>query len=133
MDSTMSKNSNDLQVEHLLKLSRLINRLKSPRITNTDLHKSIIEGLYKKGDLTTTEKLLTVVFWDIKNFPSLCDILKTHSTLLVPFLREFFELARNIICERSGILDKFLGDGVMAVFEFQSNDNNYTNDAVRGV
>lgn len=131
MDSTMSKNSNDLQVEHLLKLSRLINRLKSPRITNTDLHETVIEDL--KGDLTTTERLLTVVFWDIKNFSSLCDILKTHTTLLVPFLREFLELARNIICERSGILDKFLGDGVMALFEFQSNDNNYTNDAVRGV
>lgn len=131
MDSTMSKNSNDLQVEHLLKLSRLINRLKSPRITNTDLHETVIEDL--KGDLTTTERLLTVVFWDIKNFSSLCDILKTRTTLLVPFLREFLELARNIICERSGILDKFLGDGVMALFEFQSNDNNYTNDAVRGV
>ena len=125
----MSKNSNDLQVEHLLKLSRLINRLKSPRITNTDLHETVIEDL-KKGDLTATERLLTVVFWDIKNFSSLCDILKTHTTLLVPFLREFLELARNIICERSGILDKFLGDGVMALFEFQSNDNNYTNDAV---
>ena len=91
----MSKNSNDLQVEHLLKLSRLINRLKSPRITNTDLHETVIEDL-KKGDLTATERLLTVVFWDIKNFPSLCDILKTHSTLLVRFLREFFELARII-------------------------------------
>jgi class 3 adenylate cyclase len=130
MDSTMSKSSNDLQVEHLLKLSRLINRLKSPRITKTHLHETVTEGLNKKGDLTTSEKLLTVVFWDIKNFSTLCDILKTHTTLLVPFLREFLELARNIICERS---DKFLGDGVMALFEFQSNDNNYTNDAIRGV
>ena len=129
-NSTMSKNSNDLQVEQLLKLSRLINRLKRPRITNTDLHETVIEGLNKKGDLTATEKLLTVVFWDIKNFSSLCDILKTHSTLLVPFLREFFELARNIICERSGVLDKFLGDRVMALFGFQNKNNNYTNDAI---
>jgi class 3 adenylate cyclase len=133
MDSTMSKNSNDLQIEHLLKLSRSINRLKSPRITKRDLHETVIEVLNKKGDLTASEKLLTVVFWDIKNFSCLCGILKTHTTLLVPFLREVLELARNIICERSGILDKFLGDGVMALFEFQSNDNNYTNDAVRGV
>jgi class 3 adenylate cyclase len=129
MDSIMSKNSSDLEVEHLLKLSRLINRLKSPKITKTDLHETIIEGLNKKGDLTTTEKLLTVVFRDIKNFSSLCDILKTHA-LQVPLLREFLELARNIICERSSILDKFLGDGVMAFFEFQNNDNNYTNDGV---
>lgn len=129
MDSIMSKNSSDLEVEHLLKLSRLINRLKSPKITKTDLHETIIEGLNKKGDLTTTEKLLTVVFCDIKNFSSLCDILKTHA-LHVPLLREFLELARNIICERSSILDKFLGDGVMAFFEFQNKDNNYTNDGV---
>jgi len=129
MDSIMSKNSSDLEVEHLLKLSRLINRLRSPKITKTDLHETIIEGLNKKGDLTTTEKLLTVVFRDIKNFSSLCDILKTHA-LQVPLLREFLELARNIICERSSILDKFLGDGVMAFFEFQNNDNNYTNDGV---
>jgi class 3 adenylate cyclase len=129
MDSIMSKNSSDLEVEHLLKLSRSINRLKSPKITKTDLHETIIEGLNKKGDLTATEKLLTVVFWDIKNFSSLCDILKTLA-LHVPLLREFLELARNIICERSSILDKFLGDGVMAFFEFQNNDNNYTNDGV---
>jgi class 3 adenylate cyclase len=129
MDSIMSKNSSDLEVEHLLKLSRLINRLKSPKITKTYLHETIIEGLNKKGDLTATEKLLTVVFWDIKDFSSLCDILKTHA-LHVPLLREFLELARNIICERSSILDKFLGDGVMAFFEFQNNDNNYTNDGV---
>lgn len=129
MDSIMSKNSSDLEVEHLLKLSRLINRLKSPKITKTDLHETKIEGLNKKGDLTATEKLLTVVFWDIKNFSSLCDILKTHA-LHVPLLQEFLELARNIICERSSILDKFLGDGVMAFFEFQNNDNNYTNDGV---
>jgi len=95
----MSKNSNGLEAEHL------INKLKRPGITSTDLYETIIEGLYKIGDfLTATEKLLTVVFWDIKNF-SLYDILKTNSTFLLPFLRQFFELARKIICERSGILD----------------------------
>jgi hypothetical protein len=118
----MSKNSNDLYVQQLLTLSLLIDKLR-PRITDTDLYKWIIEGLYKNGDLTTTEKLLTGVFWDITNF-SLCDILKIHSR------REFFELTRNIICGRSGILDKFLGDWIMALFGFQSKDNDYTNDAV---
>lgn len=122
----MSKNSNDLHVQRLLTLSLLINKLRA-RITNTDLYKWIIEGLYKKGDLTTTEKLLTVVFWDIMNFSSLCDILKIRSK------REFFELTRNIICERGGILDKFLGDWIMALFGFQSKDINYTNDSVGSV
>jgi hypothetical protein len=94
--STMSKNSNGLEAAYL------INKLKRPGITSTDLYETIIECLYKIGDfLTATEKLLT---WDIKNF-SLYDILKTNSTFLLPFLRQFFELARKIICERSDILD----------------------------
>lgn len=83
--------------------------------------------------LTTREKYLTVVFWDIKNFSSLCDILKTHSALLVPFLREFFEIANQIICQQGSILNEFLGDGLMALFGMQSKDRNCTGDAVCAV
>ena len=119
----MYKNPYDLQLEHLPKLSRLINKLTM-----------ITESRYKRGDLTTREKkLLTVVFWDIKNFSSLCDILKTHSTLLVLFLREFFEIASEIIYQHNGKLDKFLGDGVMALFGFQSKNHSGAHDAICAV
>ena len=64
--------------------------------------------------------LLTVVFWDIKGFSNLCDVLKTHSTLLIRFLKEFFEKAREIIFEYGGVSDKYTGDGVMALFGFES-------------
>ncbi|MGA8911302.1 MAG: adenylate/guanylate cyclase domain-containing protein [Nitrososphaeraceae archaeon] len=120
----MYKNSYDLQLEHLPKLSRLINKI----------NVMITESRYKRGDLTTIKKkLLTVVFWDIKNFSSLCDILKTHSTLLVLFLREFFEIASEIIYQHNGKLDKFLGDGVMALFGFQSTNHSYSHDAICAV
>jgi hypothetical protein len=45
----------------------------------------------------------------------LCDILKTYSTSLVPFLREFFDMARETIFEHGGVLDKYVGDGVMGL------------------
>src|SRR5207248_4652325 len=83
--------------------------------------------------LTTREWYLTVVFWDIKNFSSLCDILKTHSALLVPFLREFFEIANQIICQEGSILNEFLGDGLMAIFGMQSRDRNCADDAICAV
>jgi adenylate cyclase len=83
--------------------------------------------------LTTREWYLTVVFWDIKNFSSLCDILKTHSALLVPFLREFFEIANQIICQQGSILIEFLGDGLMAIFGMQSRDRNCADDAICAV
>ena len=129
----MSKNRDDFQLKYLLKLSRLIKKIKQPEITYRGSSVKISEHLYRRIDFTTTESLLTVVFWDIKNFSSLCDVLKTNSTLLVQFLREFFELARNIICAHGGVVDKFLGDRVMAIFGFQNRDHDSSDDAVCAV
>ncbi|HET7149712.1 MAG TPA: adenylate/guanylate cyclase domain-containing protein [Candidatus Nitrosopolaris sp.] len=84
-------------------------------------------------DFKTTGKLLTVVFWDIKGFSKLCDILKTYSTSLVPFLREFFDMAREIIFEYGGILDKYMGDGVMGLFGFESKSRECRGNAIRAV
>jgi class 3 adenylate cyclase len=129
----MSKNRDDFQLKYLLKLSRLIRKIKRPEITYPSSSGKISEHLYTRKDFTTTENLLTVVFWDIKNFSSLCDVLKTDSKLLIQFLREFFELARNIICARNGIVDKFLGDRVMAIFGFQNRGHDSSHDAVYAV
>jgi adenylate cyclase len=103
----MSQNTTDLQLEDLPELkAHLINKAK------------------RDGML-----LLTVVFWDIKGFSNLCDILKTYSTSLLPFLKEFFDMAREIIFEYGGVSDKYMGDGVMALFGFQSKaqDSNTEN------
>jgi adenylate cyclase len=94
----MSQNTTDLQLEDLPELkAHLINKAKRDGIV-----------------------LLTVVFWDIKGFSSLCDILKTDTTSLVPFLKEFFDMTREIIFEYGGVSDKYMGDSVMALFGFQS-------------
>jgi adenylate cyclase len=129
----MSKNRDDFQSKYLLKLSLLIKKMKLPEITYPGSSARISKHLCRKKDVTTTESLLTVVFWDLKNFSSLCDVLKTNSTMLIQFLREFFELARNIICERGGIVDKFLGDRVMAIFGFQNRDHDSSHGAVCAV
>jgi class 3 adenylate cyclase len=66
--------------------------------------------------LKIDRRLLTVVFWDIRGFSRLCEILKAHPDLLAGFLKDYCEVAAKIIFAQSGVLDKFIGDGVMALF-----------------
>jgi class 3 adenylate cyclase len=68
-------------------------------------------------------KVLTIVFWDISGFSHLCELLKkSEPYLIIGFLREFFNEADNVIHKNKGILDKFIGDGIMAVFGFKDNN-----------
>jgi adenylate cyclase len=81
--------------------------------------------------LEPSRRTLTIVFWDIRNFSGLTDQLRAHPELIAGFLREYFEEAAKIIFKHEGVLDKFIGDGVMALFGVlnQSQDKG-VNDAI---
>jgi class 3 adenylate cyclase/ActR/RegA family two-component response regulator len=66
--------------------------------------------------LNIQSRTLTVVFWDIRGFSALCETLKAHPILIAGFLREYFQVASDVIFKHQGVLDKFVGDGVMALF-----------------
>ena len=66
--------------------------------------------------LSVKRRTLTIVFWDIRGFSRLSDILKAHPDLIAAFLRDYFEIAAKVIFAHDGVLDKFIGDGVMALF-----------------
>jgi class 3 adenylate cyclase len=66
--------------------------------------------------LAIKQRTITIVFWDIRGFSRLCEILKAHPTLISGFLQEYCEVAAKTVFENSGLLDKFIGDGVMALF-----------------
>lgn len=61
-------------------------------------------------------RFVTICFWDIRGFSRLCENLKEHPTLIADFLRDFCEVAARTIFRHNGLLDKFIGDGVMALF-----------------
>lgn len=66
--------------------------------------------------LAVKRRTLTIVFWDIRGFSRLSDILKAHPDLVAAFLRDYFDEAGKVIFANDGVLDKFIGDGVMALF-----------------
>jgi class 3 adenylate cyclase len=68
-------------------------------------------------------KILTIAFWDISGFSNLCEKLKDHPELIAEFLREYLELATTIIHEYRGVVDKFIGDGILSYFGFKEKDD----------
>jgi adenylate cyclase len=75
-------------------------------------------------------KILTVVFWHLSGFSALCENLKEHAVLVVEFLKEYYAKATEIIHKYDGVLDKFIGDDVMAFFGFHGRDNDASMHAI---
>lgn len=66
--------------------------------------------------LSLKTRTLTIVFWDIRGFSRLCESLKAYPELIAGFLKDYSETSAKIIFTNGGVLDKFIGDGVMALF-----------------
>jgi class 3 adenylate cyclase len=75
------------------------------------------------------QKIITIVFWDIQGFSVLCYNLGISPILLTLFLKDFFDAATQIVLRHGGVVDKFLGDGVMALFGAQSNSHRTTGNS----
>jgi adenylate cyclase len=73
--------------------------------------------------LAVRNDTLTICFWDIRGFSKLCESLKAHPTLIAGFLKEYFQIAAEVIFERHGVLDKYIGDGVMGLFGALNHKN----------
>jgi class 3 adenylate cyclase len=92
--------------------------------SNTWLSNSIDSGSQKME-----QKIITIVFWDIQGFSVLCYSLEISPILLTLFLKDFFDAAIQIVLRYDGVVDKFLGDGVMALFGAQSNSHRTTGNS----
>ncbi|MBN1591918.1 MAG: response regulator [Candidatus Coatesbacteria bacterium] len=66
--------------------------------------------------LDISGKTISIVFWDISGFSKLCESLKAYPNLISGFLQEFCEVGAKTIFEHGGVLDKFIGDEIMALF-----------------
>jgi class 3 adenylate cyclase len=77
----------------------------------------VLSQLLENGDdekQTGIEREVTILFADIRRFTRLSEGLAAHD--VVSLLNEIFQLASDVILERGGTIDKFIGDSVMAYF-----------------
>lgn len=56
----------------------------------------------------------TVLFTDLKDFSSIAE--HTDPEVLMCWLNEYMEAMAGLVLDRGGVVDKFIGDSVMAVF-----------------
>jgi adenylate cyclase len=89
-------------------LRRAFNRYFSPHVVTDILNNA---GEVELGGKTIEA---TVFFSDIKDFTSISERFTPKD--LVHFLNQYFSLASDIILENEAMLDKYIGDAIMAIF-----------------
>jgi len=84
----------------------------------------------KKGVFFENERReVTILFADIRSFTSIAERMAAED--VVSMLNQFFDTVVDIIFRNNGILDKFVGDQLMAVFGVISSGSIAPQDAVK--
>ena len=76
------------------------------------------DGYGQPAYLTGQERMIAVMFADIRSFTGIAETKLPYD--LVFFLNSYFESVGAAIVSSGGIIDKFVGDGVMALFGVDS-------------
>ena len=84
-----------------------LERLVSPDVASRALAGSLVPGASER-------RWVTVLFCDLRDFTALCEHRRAEDALVI--LNAFYERACFIIRAHGGHVNKFLGDGVLALF-----------------
>ncbi|MDM8532464.1 adenylate/guanylate cyclase domain-containing protein [Anaerolineales bacterium HSG25] len=85
--------------------------------------------LSQPTEFTSETRSVCIMFLDIRNFTTFSE--DKDPTEVVDYLNHLFSPMIKIINQNHGIINKFLGDGFMAVFGAPLSDNNDSRNAVK--
>ncbi|HQE96167.1 MAG TPA: adenylate/guanylate cyclase domain-containing protein, partial [Candidatus Marinimicrobia bacterium] len=87
------------------------------KVFNRYLHPTVVEVLTKhpeRFEMGGKEIVATVMFSDLQNFTGIAELFTPPE--IVGFLNQYFTKVEQIIFKNDGMLDKYTGDGIMAIF-----------------
>ena len=93
-----------------------------------DVMKRIVQNIDNLG-LGGKKSLVTVLFADIRGFTTMSEQMSAQQVSEI--LNEYFTEMEPIITKYNGIINKFIGDAVMAIFGEPIQDKNHAKNAVK--
>jgi len=93
----------------------------------------VIRRLDYEDLIRIQKRNLTIVFWDIENSSALSDMLMSADIAYTELVQAWYRTVSEIIFEFDGSLDKFIGDGTMAIFGIPNKDAEGKQDAINAV
>jgi class 3 adenylate cyclase len=117
----------DLSLSHMKakEEERLRNRL------SRYVGRNLVERLLAQNESELFEnerREVTVLFADIRSFTSIAEEMEAEE--LVVMLNDFYDLMVGIVFKYSGVLDKFVGDQIVAVFGLLADEGDQASKAV---
>ena len=98
------------------------------RYMSEDVMKDVIKNIDNLG-LGGKKAVVTVLFSDIRGFTSMSENMSAQE--VSQLLNEYFSEMEPIVTKYNGIINKFIGDAVMAVFGEPIQDENHPINAVK--
>jgi class 3 adenylate cyclase len=96
------------------------------RYIATQVSDEILKGQVNLGG---DSRQVTILFSDIRNFTTMSE--QMTPSQVVTFLNDYFSEMVDAVFEHDGMLDKFMGDGLMAVFGVFGDATDHPRKAVR--
>ncbi len=122
----------NLQMKHFA-LQAVVAKRKESKIRNIFqkyVPKNVIDRFYSDPEsmLVGENRVLAILFTDIRNFTTISEGLQPDD--LVESLNKYFEIMVDAITKHNGIVDKYIGDAIMAFFGAPVH---HENDALQSV
>ncbi|NIZ62450.1 hypothetical protein DL239_15875 [Sedimentitalea sp. CY04] len=96
--------------------------------------KELVRSIISKGEKVAVggqSREVTIMFSDLQGFTTRTENLEPEA--LMPALSEYFETMEKQVTAHSGIVDKYIGDAVMALWNAQKADDKHCENACQAV